>query len=119
MTDFFFKNKGEHTDDLRRTKQWKNFASGGSSDPTKTMEFESEGHRRDYERQVNANRLNVLGMPPFFPPEVLRATGIGDGEPCETLPCGHPWRKKSYNEKDGWTLTCRYDHSFDEKGQPR
>lgn len=36
------------------------------------MKFESEGQRRDYEKAVSANPNNVMGLPPFYPPQQLR-----------------------------------------------
>ena len=38
----------------------------------KSMKFESEGQRRDYERAINANPNNVYGTPEFFPPVQIK-----------------------------------------------
>ena len=37
------------------------------------MQFESEGARMDYERQLRANPNNLPGLPPFYPPLELRS----------------------------------------------
>jgi len=34
--------------------------------------FESEGEKRDYERQIRSNPNNVYGLPAFYPPEQIR-----------------------------------------------
>ena len=38
----------------------------------KSMKFDSEGQRRDYERAINANPNNVYGTPEFFPPVQIK-----------------------------------------------
>ena len=39
----------------------------------KTMQFENEAQRRDYEKSIASNPNNVMGLPNFFPPEQLKS----------------------------------------------
>jgi hypothetical protein len=57
------------------------------------LKFENDAEQRDYERDIKSNPNNVYGMPAFYPPEKIKpSSGIGEGRPTETLPCGHQWR---------------------------
>jgi hypothetical protein len=38
----------------------------------KKLKFESEGMRRDYERAIASNPINVYGLPQFAPPVVIK-----------------------------------------------
>jgi hypothetical protein len=111
--DIIVKKSEEHVDDLRRTKQWQEAAKKGSRDLS-PMGFKSPGEESDYLRQVSASKYNVPGLPPFFPADLLWATGIGEGEPCETLPCGHPWRFKRVTPNGEMFVSCRFGHEFTE-----
>lgn len=84
------------------------------------LNFESEGARKDYERAINANPNNVYGMPEFFPPEVLKSKGFGEGKKADTLPCGHTWSRIKYVQDKKVAVKvyqCRQGHAYTETEQ--
>lgn len=42
----------------------------------KTMKFESDSQKRDYERRIAANPNNVYGLPDFYPAKTLRFSNL-------------------------------------------
>ena len=117
MSDFFFKSKGKeirhpNDDPQRKMKE----AKGRHIIESGQLTFESEGKRKDYERAVNSNPMNIPGLPEFFPPQVFKSVGFGDGKQCDTLPCGERYTRIIYNEQKDRTVTrifkCRHGHSF-------
>jgi hypothetical protein len=68
------------------------------------MKFENDAQRRDYEKSVKANDQNVMGIPPFFPPTVIRSSGFFSlKRDCQKQ--GHRWS----NTMDAWCLDCEVD----------
>jgi len=56
----------------------------------KSMKFESEGEKRDYEKRVAANPFNIYGNPALYPPISIRSA-MNDMRPavtCKTDGCG-------------------------------
>ena len=109
------KKAAEKINDFRKTPVWN---LGGKIGARRLKEgkfkLENEAQKRDYMRAVNSNPLNQPGMPVFFPPTLLWATGIGEGQSCEVLPCGHPWRTKRYSPEGQCTVACKYGHEYPE-----
>jgi hypothetical protein len=84
-------------------ENWKKMESG----------FETEGQKKDYLRAVGKNKNNVVGYPPFFPPEKIRSCGVGRGRDLEVLPCGHKETRLKYDEKlEAKVVSCRYGHEY-------
>ncbi len=117
MSDFLFKTKEKEIrhasdDPNRATKE----AKAKHIVETGGLKFDSEGHRKDYERAVSSNSRNIYGLPEFFPPEVLKATGFGEGKDTDFLPCGHKWSRIVYNEGKDRTVTkvlkCKHGHAY-------
>ncbi len=83
----------------------------------KQMTFESEGQRKDYERKVNSNPNNILGLPPFYPPEVLRTAGIDKVLTDEEKKQKETWDKKLVvmGNTRLWCTRCRKEteHGID------
>lgn len=50
---------------------WEKAVAVGKS-RVKDLKFKSEGDRKDYERAVSRNPNNVMGLPPFYPPEQIK-----------------------------------------------
>jgi hypothetical protein len=48
------------------------------------MKFENDAQRRDYEKSVLANPMNVNGLPPFFPKTVIKSSFNAPTWNCET-----------------------------------
>lgn len=114
MSNFIVK-PGQQKEEFHRTKKWEKGARIGKRRLEKgQFKFENEAQKRDYDRAVSANPNNAPGMPVFFPPLLLWGTGIGEGQPCELLPCGHPWRTKKYDVKGQCTVACKYGHQYPE-----
>jgi len=113
------KKATEKINDFRRTPVWN---LGGKIGRRRLKEgkfkLENEAQEKDYMRAVNANPLNQPGMPVFFPPIRLWSSGVGDGQPCETLPCGHPWKTKRYSPEGQSTVACKYGHEYPEGTTP-
>ena len=67
------------------------------------MKFENDAQRRDYEKSVLANEQNVMGIPPFFPPTVIKSSFSGATWNCEMK--GHRWS----NTQEKFCLSCYTD----------
>ena len=67
------------------------------------MKFENDAQRRDYEKAVKANEQNVLGLPNFFPPTVIKSSFSGVGWNCETQ------KHRPSNTQDKFCVVCFVD----------
>lgn len=105
------KRSEKKSSSFRSTPEWREGAKKAQKN-FKDMKFESEGQKRDYLRAVSQHECNVPGYPIFYPPPLLWGVGIGDGEPCETLPCGHVWKKRTISQNGNTTYSCRLGHEF-------
>ena len=74
-----------------------------------TLQFKSEGERKDYMRAVNSNPNNLPGLPAFYPPLSMGVfsgfVGV-DVEKKDMLPCGKKWIRARYDDKGEGTYYC-------------
>jgi len=63
------------------------------------LKFENEADERDYRSRVASNPMNQFGLPAFFPPQVFKSVGFGEGTFNKLLPCGHKEKKFKYIEE--------------------
>jgi len=76
---FHFKEPRARIPDIGRDPHRKHAERKAKANIPK-MKFESEGQRRDYERDILSNPRNIYGGPQFFPPVEIKSFVSGHGE---------------------------------------
>ena len=87
------------------------------------MKFENEAQKRDYLRQVESNPHNVVGLPPFYPPDIPREFVSMENRDLTDEEKLANFRQNSARKMDLFCTTCNQvqshivgvDHSFCQK----
>jgi hypothetical protein len=74
----------------------------------------TDTEKKESHRNMNMSDMNLPGLPAFYPPEILYATGIGDGEQTEMLECGHKWVSIKVTPEGERTYRCKYGHEYNQ-----
>jgi hypothetical protein len=101
--DFFFKTPAEKMPDHPSRDPERAKAEEKGKSRLAKMKFADEGEKRQYEKAVEANPNNVMGLPPFFPALAIKSVFSRTDWTCEAH--GH----RPSNTKEKFCIVCFVD----------